>query len=66
MDQRNCNKFCVKNEIKCTKTFETLTVPFGESTMSRIQVQMWYNRFKEGRDVNDDVRPVRPEHFNNR
>ena len=31
------------------------TVAFGESTMSRTQVQLWYNRFKEGREeVNDD------------
>ena len=37
-----------------------LTVVFGQSTMSRIQVQLWYNRFKEGReDVNDDARPGR-------
>ena len=43
-------KFCVKNEM--------LTVAFGDSTMSRTQVQLWYNRFKEGReDVNDDGRP---------
>ena len=28
----------------------------GESTMSRTQVQLWYNQFKEGRkDVNDDA-----------
>ena len=27
----------------------------------RTQVQLWYNRFKEGReDVNDDARPGRP------
>ncbi|KAA1414164.1 helix-turn-helix domain-containing protein [Nocardioides humilatus] len=38
-----------------------LTVAFGESTMSRTQVQLWYNRFKGGReDVNDDARPGRP------
>ena len=38
-----------------------LTVSFGESTMSRTQVQLWYNRFKEGReDVSDDAR--RPDH----
>ena len=33
---------------------------FGESTMSRIQVQLCYNRFKKGREyVNDDTRPSR-------
>ena len=38
-----------------------LTVAFGESTMSRIHVQLWYNRFKEGReDINDDARPGCP------
>ena len=34
---------------------------FGESTMSRTQVQLWYNRLKENwEDVNDDARPERP------
>ena len=38
-----------------------LTVAFGESNMSRRQVQLWYNRFKEGReDVNDYARPNCP------
>ena len=61
MDHRNYIKFCVKNEIKCTRTFEILTVAFGKSTMTRTQIQLWYNRFKEGRDdVNDDARPSRP------
>ena len=33
-----------------------LTVAFGASTMSRTQVQLLYNRFKDGRDkVADDV-----------
>ena len=37
-----------------------LNVSSGESTMSGTQVQLWYNRFKEGRkDVNDDVRATR-------
>ena len=57
----NCIKFCIKNEIKCGRTSEMLIhliVAFGESTMSRTQVQLWYNRFKEGRkDVNADARP---------
>ena len=43
--------------MKCAGTFEMLTVAFDESTMSRTQSQLWYNRFKDGReDVNDDVR----------
>ena len=34
-----------------------LTMVFGESTVTRTQVQLWYNRFKEGREeVNDDTR----------
>ena len=55
--KKNCIKFCVKNEIKCAKTFEMLIVAFGESTtMSRTQVQLRHNRFKEGQeDVNDDA-----------
>ena len=49
-----------KNEIKCANTFELLTVAFEESTMSRTQVQLWQNRFKEDRgDVNDSARPGR-------
>ena len=37
------------------------SVAFDESTMKRTQVQLWYNRFKEGReDVNDDARSGRP------
>ena len=27
-----------------------LTMTFGESTISRTQVQLWYSRFKEGRE----------------
>ena len=42
-------------------TFEMLTVAFGESTMNRTQVQLQYNRYKEGReDVLADARPGRP------
>ena len=44
-----------------TRTFEMLTVAFSESTMSWAEVQLWYNRFKQGQeDVNDDARPGRP------
>ena len=37
-----------------------LNVTFGESTISRTQVLLWYKLFKEGReDVHDDAYPVR-------
>ena len=48
MEKRNCIKFCVKTA-------------FEESTISRTQGQLWYNRFKEGReDMNNKARPDRP------
>ena len=61
MDQRNCIKFYVKNQIKCAKTFKMLKKAFDESTMSRTQVQLRYNRFKEAQeDVNNYGRPSHP------
>ena len=67
MDQRSFIQF-LKTKIKCARAFEMWTVAFGESTMSTAQVQLWYNRFKQGReDVNDDVHsPWSPKHLNNR
>ena len=38
-----------------------MTVEFGESTISKTQVLLLYNRLKEDReDINDDARPRRP------
>ena len=38
-----------------------LTMTFGKCTMSRTQVQLWYNGFKEGREeFSDDACPGRP------
>ena len=60
IDPRNSIKFCVKNSNKYAKIFKMLTVAFSESTMSGTHVQLWYNRFKEGREeVNDDSSPGR-------
>ncbi|UYV80715.1 hypothetical protein LAZ67_19001522 [Cordylochernes scorpioides] len=61
MDQRNCIKFCVKNEIKCADAFRMLTVAYGEATLDRSNVYRWYKMFSEGReDVNDEARAGRP------
>ena len=57
---KKMDQFCVKNEIKYARTFKILTVAFGEPSMSRTQAELWYNRFKEGReDVNNDARSTR-------
>lgn len=43
MDQSFVQKF----EVKCARTLEILTVTFGQSGISRTNVQMCYNRLKE-------------------
>ncbi|UYV81508.1 hypothetical protein LAZ67_20001381 [Cordylochernes scorpioides] len=61
MDQRTCIKFCLKNEIKCADAFRMLTVAYGEATLDRSNVYLWYKMFSEGReDVNDEERAGRP------
>ena len=61
MDESNCIKFSVKNGIDYAETFDILTVGFSRSINSRTQIQLLYNRFKEGRDdVNDVTCPGHP------
>ena len=61
MDQRICIKFCVKNEIKCSKTLEMLTVAYGETVLSKKNVYRWYKLFQDGReDANDEPLSGRP------
>ena len=55
---KSCIKFCVKNVIEYARTFEILIVAFGKSTMSRTQVQLWYNRFKKGREDHASPGPL--------
>ena len=61
MDQRNCIKFYVQNEIKCAKTIVHLTAAFGEAAKNRTQVQLWHKRFRESReDLTDNDHSGRP------
>ena len=62
MEQRANIKFCVKLERKFTETYELMKKVYGDDCMSRTQVYTWFTRFKNGReDLNDDLRPGRPE-----
>ena len=56
--------WCALRSRKCNaSTLEMLTVANGKSTMSRTRVQLWCNRFKEGREgVNDNASRGRPKH----
>ena len=46
MEPRNCIKFCVKNAINGTQTFEMLQKAFGDETLSRATVFNWHRLFK--------------------
>ena len=50
IDKRNCIMFCVNNDIKYARTFEIVTVAFGESIVSRTQLQLSNKRFKKGQE----------------
>ena len=62
MEQRENIKFCVKLEKKFAETYELMKKVYGDDCMSRTQVYTWFTGFKNGReDLNDDLRPGRPE-----
>ena len=58
-------KFCVSNEISCAEALKMLQKAFGESTLSKTRAYEWYNAFKSGRDVVEDLpRSGRPSSSN--
>ena len=62
MEQRENIKFCIKLEKKFAETYELLKKVYGDDGMIRTLVYTWFTRFKNGReDLNDDLRPGRPE-----
>ena len=56
MAQRRYIQFCVKNEIKFARTFEMSNIAFGESTMSRTQVQLWYKGLRKMEKISVTMR----------
>ena len=50
MDQRSCIEFCVKNKIKCAKTFEMSSVAFGESCSPEHVNNRWKDWSSEEND----------------
>ena len=62
MVQRANIKFGVKLEKKIAETYELMKKVYGDDCMSRTQVYTQFTRFKNGHeDLNDDLRPGRPE-----
>jgi hypothetical protein len=60
-EQRYAIKFCVKLKKSATETFASLTEAYGDATLSRTMVFIFFIAFKEGREnVEDDPRSGRP------
>jgi len=67
MEQRSCIKFCIKNAINGTQTFEMLQEAFGNETLSMATAFDWHRLFKEGCElVEDDYRSVQPSTLNDK
>lgn len=61
MEQRVCVKFCFKIGKSASETYELLKEVFGDECLSRSNVFIWFQRFKDGRQsVEDDPRSGRP------
>lgn len=60
-EQRACVKFCFKTGKTASETYELLKTAFGDKCLSRSNVFIWFNRFKNGREsVEDEPRSGRP------
>lgn len=60
-EQRTCVKFCFKTGKTASETYELLKTAFGDKCLSRSNVFIWFNRFKNGREsVEDEPRSGRP------
>ena len=61
VEQRICNKFCVKLEHSSTETIWMIQKVFRDNTMSAIQIKLWHKCFKDGREsVESNPCPGRP------
>ena len=54
-EQRICLRFCIANGISCAESLKMLQKAYGERTLSKIRAYEWYNAFKSGRDVVEDL-----------
>ena len=60
-EQRACAKFCFKIGKTDSETYDVLKTAFGDKCLSRSNVFIWFNRFKNDcESVEDDPRPGRP------
>jgi [histone H3]-lysine36 N-dimethyltransferase SETMAR len=50
IEQRYAIKFCFKLRKSATETIQMLSSAYGESSMTKSRVHVWYNRFKNGQE----------------
>ena len=61
VDQRICIKFCFKLGHSSAETIPMIKKAFGDDSMNKAQIKLWYRCFKDGREsVESDQRSGRP------
>jgi transposase len=61
VDQRICIKFYFKLGHSSAETIPMIKKVFGDDSVSEAQINLWYSRFKDGREsVESDQRSGRP------
>ena len=61
VDQQICIKFCFKLGHSSAETIPMMKKAFGDDSMSKAQIKLWYRHFKDGREsAESDRRSGRP------
>ena len=55
IEQRICLNVCIANGISCAESLKMLQKAYSESTLLKTRAYEWYNAFKSGIDVVEDL-----------
>ena len=66
MEQRLSIKFCFKAGKSAKETLQMVNAAYGDQALFRLNVFLWYRRFRDGReDIEDDPRSGLPTECRN-